>query len=103
MTKEAIETLKPPTRTWVRRVLKRWKLEDHHERILLLAGQAWDRCQEARERLDDEGLTVGTANSVKTHPCVAIERDSRLQVARLIRELQLDGETADDLRSPPLY
>ena len=103
MTNKSLETLKPSTRTWVRRVLMRWKLEDHHERILLLAGQAWDRCQQAKELLDAEGLTITTHAGVKTHPAAQIERDSRLQFARLIRELQLDADAPEELRTPPLY
>ena len=102
MRKIDIETLKPDTQKWVRHVLKAWDLAQHHERLLLLAGQAWDRSQQAREILDRDGLTTATGAGVKSHPCVAIEINSRQQFARLVRELQLDV-APDDLRAPPLY
>lgn len=100
MKTEALETLQPTTRTWARRVTKRWNLEEHHEKLLLLAGQAFDRCQQARAMLDADGLTVETANGLKTHPAVAIERDSRLAYARILRELQLDAGAPDAPRKP---
>ena len=39
---------------------------------------------------------------LRPHPCVAIERDSRLAVARLVRELDLDVEPpVSERRGPP--
>jgi len=55
--------------------------------------EAWDRSEQAQVRLDQEGLTVeGREGGMRPHPCVAIERDARLAVARLLRELDLDVE-----------
>ena len=80
--------LKPPTKAWFADCLANYQLEPHHVRLLQLAGEAWDRTQQARARLDAEGLTV----TGRAHPCIAIERDSRTAFARLIRELDLDVE-----------
>jgi len=78
---------------WWRTVVDRYRLEEHHLRLLQLACEAWDRNQQARERVAEEGLTVfGREGGMRPHPAVAIERDSRLAVARLIRELDLDTE-----------
>ena len=66
--------------------------EPHHLKLLQLALEAWDRCQMAREILETEGLTVQTEAGIKAHPAIAIERDSRLACARLLRELDLDAE-----------
>ena len=52
--------LKPATRRWWLSVVADWHLEEHHIRLLTLAGEAWDRCAEAREQLALEGLTVAT-------------------------------------------
>jgi hypothetical protein len=44
-----------------------------------------------REQLDREGLTVpGREGGIRPHPCINIEHNARLAVARLIRELDLD-------------
>jgi phage terminase small subunit len=75
---------------WWRTVLDRFVLEEHHLRLLQLACEAWDRGQKARAQIDAEGLTVAGREGVKPHPCIAIERDARLAVARLVRELDLD-------------
>jgi hypothetical protein len=42
---------------------------------------------------------------MRPHPCVAIERDSRLACARLIRELDLDAEppTPERLGPPAIF
>ena len=89
--------LQPTTRKWWREVESTYLLESHQRRLLTLAGEAWDRCQQAREILGAEGIVAKDRyGSPKAHPAVAIERDSRLAFARLVRELALeDGETPD--------
>ncbi len=64
--------------------------------LLRAAGEAWDRCQQARQAVADQGLTFTDASgSIKTKPAVSIERDARTLFARLVRELNLDQETND--------
>jgi P27 family predicted phage terminase small subunit len=82
--------LSPSARDWWQTTVDRYVLEEHHLRLLQLVCEAWDRNQMAREQLAREGLTVSVTQGVKPHPCIAIERDSRLAVARLVRELDLD-------------
>lgn len=68
-------------------------LEPHHVKLLTLAAEAWDRCQQARELLDAEGLTyLDRFHAPRARPEVAVERDSRIAFARLLRELGLDIE-----------
>ena len=79
---------------------------EHHLRLLQLACEAWDRAQAAREQLDRDGLTVpGREGGIRPHPCVAIERDARLAVARLVRELDLDTEppVSERIAPPALF
>ncbi len=95
--------LSPSARQWWISTVEAYELRDHHLRLLQLVCEAWDRAQQARERVDNEGLTVpGAEGGVKTHPAVAIERDARLAVARLVRELDLDTEPpAPERFGPP--
>jgi phage terminase small subunit len=79
-------------------------LDEHHVRLLTLACEAWDRCQQARESLDVEGLVFEDRfGAPHARPEIAIERDSRLAFARLVRELDLDTtEVGEPSRPPPL-
>src|SRR5262245_37353772 len=92
--------LKPETQQWFDHVVAECVLEPHHVRLLTLAGEAWDRGVQAREQVDKEGLTfVDRLGAVRPHPCVAIERDSRIAFARLLRELALDVDGPSEERS----
>lgn len=84
--------LRAATAKWWRSVNADFDLDPHHVRLLTLAAEAWDRGQQAREIIDSEGMTfVDRFGSPKPRPEVAIERDSRIGFARLLRELALDG------------
>ncbi len=66
--------------------------EPHALLALTAALEARDRCEQARKQIAAEGLTVSTeAGSLKPHPAVNIERDSRLSMLRALRELSLDA------------
>ena len=93
---------RPATQRWIRQIREAWDLEDHQERILLAAAEAWDRHEEARELLARHGLTYKNKHGdIKPHPAVAIERDSRLAFVRCVRELNLDAEPPES-RPPAL-
>lgn len=90
---QAPKHLNKETRAWWRSVVGEYELEEHHVKLLTLAAEAWDRCQQARAALDAEGLTyTDRFRAPRCRPEVAVERDSRLAFARLIRELDLDTE-----------
>jgi hypothetical protein len=98
---EGYSTLKPKTRAWVRRVVNSWQLEEHHVRLLILAGASWDRSLQAKAIVDRDGPTFKDRFSQdKPSPCIAIERDSMLTFSRLLRELGLDLETTPENRPP---
>ena len=87
---------------WWLAVQEDYELEPHHNKLLGLACEAFDRCQQAREMIDAEGPVTQTADgTLKTHPAVAVERDNRLAFARLLRELDLDTEPANQPSRPP--
>jgi hypothetical protein len=84
--------LRPPTRRWVEHVRDGWALDEHHEKLLLLAGEAFDRATAAREAIDTHGMTyIDRFGAPRTRPEVRIENDSRLAFARLVRQLDLDA------------
>lgn len=94
--------LSPASAEWWVEVCREFALESHHLRLLQAAAECWDRLQEARMIIGSEGLTVPTNDGgQKAHPAIAIERDSRLAFARLLRELDLDGGAASEASRPP--
>ncbi len=93
--------LRTATKRWWAHIVEHFELDQHHLRQLQAAAEAWDRYQQARETLAEDGLVVQTADGgTKAHPCVAIERDSRLSFLRALRELDLDGAPDPDPRPP---
>lgn len=94
--------LSAPTRCWFTSVFNQYLLEDHHLRLLTLACESWDRCSQAREVIDREGMTyTDRFGAPRMRPEVVIERDSRLAFARLVRELDLDTESTPEASRPP--
>lgn len=101
---EPPDHLSPDAAAWWREVLRDYSLEAHHLRLLQSACEAWDRMQQARQALADHGgLTFTDERGViRSHPCVAHERDARVAFARLVRELDLDtGTPAAAAPRPP--
>lgn len=89
------------TKRWWKIVSDRYELEEHHYRLLELAGTCWDRITEARATLKAEGMTIDGRFGKKVHPAANIEKDNKLLFIRTIRELNL-SETPDDARPPRL-
>ena len=54
---KAPEHLRPETKEWWESVQSEYSLEKHQLRILTLAAESWDRCVEARELIQRDGLT----------------------------------------------
>ena len=95
--------LKNGTREWWENVVTNFELEAHHIKILTLAGEAWDRCVQARKCVAKYGLTSRNRyGEIRARPEVAIERDSRIAFARLLRELNLDIDLPEPPRAPGL-
>ena len=99
---KAPKHLERATKVWWRALVEEFELEEHHLRLLQLAAEAWDRCAQAREVLAAEGLIyMDRFEQPRARPEVAIERDSRLAFARLLRELALDVEPPPNGHRPP--
>ncbi len=62
-------------------------------KLLQLAAEAWDRACQARRILAREGLVYRDRFlKPRKHPAVSIEEGARLAFAKLLRELDLEGE-----------
>ena len=94
--------LTPETASWWRTVMEEFELEEHHIRLLTLACEAFDAAQEARKVLQAEGkVFVDRFGQPKPRPEVAIQRDSAISFARLLRELDLDINVPAERSRPP--
>jgi len=49
--------LRSETAAWWSYVRSHWSLDEHHERLLTLAAESFDRASQAREALAEYGLT----------------------------------------------
>lgn len=96
------EHLSAEAREWWRLVTVDFELEPHHVKLLQAAAEAWDRTQQARQAVAQDGITFrDSSGNLKANPAVAIERDARTLFARLVRELDLDGGAPAESRRPP--
>ena len=78
-------------RAWWLATVAEFELEPHHVRTLSEAAWAWDRCQQARTLVTDQGLVVqDPSGQLRPHPAVAIEHDSRIAYLRAMHQLDLD-------------
>lgn len=99
---EAPPYLADDTRAWLERIANEYELEEHHLRLLELAGRSWDRCEEARQEIAHEGITFRDKyGQIKMHPAVNVERDSQIRFCRILRELSLDCEPPPEAPRPP--
>lgn len=79
-------------------------LESHHLKILESVCTCWDRIVIARDEIALSGVFIKDRyGQIKTNPAVRVEHDSKILLARLLRELQLDVELPDDPRPPRMY
>jgi phage terminase small subunit len=102
--KAAFLKLEPATRKWITSLKKRLVLEDYHERLLILAGQAWDRAQQAARTIEADGpVQTDRFGQKKPHPSIQIEAVSMLNFCKLLRESGIDLERPDEPRPKRQY
>ena len=102
ITHKAPKHLRAATRKWFESMLADYELEPYHVRLVQLAAEAWDRCQEAPEAIKKHGMTFENKHGeTKIRPEAVVEKDSRIAFGRLIRELNL-SEEPDQSRPPAL-
>jgi hypothetical protein len=86
-------------------VVADYELDEHHLRLLTLAGEAWDRGQQARTEIEKFGITyVDRFGAPRKRPEVSIEAESRISFARILREIDLSVEPpSSGTRLPALH
>lgn len=103
--KESIKipkTFKPEIKRWIKEIMDSYYLESHHIKLLLLAGSALQRCEEARKSIERHGtIFTDKFGQPRIRPELAVERDSRIAFCRCLRELNLDSEEMPESRRPP--
>jgi P27 family predicted phage terminase small subunit len=72
-------------------VVADYALERADLELLALASEAADRLAQAREILKREGVVIEGKMGMRPHPAIAIERDARMAVSRLMRQLGLEA------------
>ena len=76
---------------WWNTVSAKHNLDPHRLHLLEAACGAWDRMEQARKAVAEEGLVyLNEKAEPRPRPEVAIERDARIAFARLVRDLDLD-------------
>jgi phage terminase small subunit len=91
--------LRAATSHWWAEVVGEYELDSHHIRLLTKACEAFDRSEQAREARLKHGLTFNDRfGSPHARPECAIERDSRLAFARLVREIGLEVSPPSESR-----
>jgi len=101
--KQSPRHLSAKMQEWWLSVVEDYELEPHHVLILTKAAEAHDRADQARAVLRKKGVTYRDRfRQPCARPEVAIERDSRVAFARLVRELNLSEEPPNTPRPPSL-
>lgn len=91
-------------RLFWRNVLGEFEIFDYHQlRLLEGACQCWDRIIEARATIKKEGMYfTDRFGQPKEHPAHATERNNKILMSRLLREINLDVELPQS-RPPGRY
>ena len=85
--------LSAPASDFWRWVLTEFVLERHHQMLLAKALEAWDRAEHARRAIKKAGMFIlDSRGQPRAHPAIAIELNARESFARLLRQLDLEGE-----------
>ncbi len=80
-------------------VVDAYDLEPHHIRLLVLACESWDEKEVARAEVAKSGATfTDRYGQPREHPAVGTGRQSRLQFARIVRDMALDVESPAESR-----
>jgi P27 family predicted phage terminase small subunit len=85
--------LSEPMRAWWCRAVEQGALGERDRLVLTSGCESWDRANEARELIAEQGITLlDRFGQVKPNPAVTVERDSRASFVRIVSDLNLDQQ-----------
>lgn len=84
-----------------RAVMRDYDLDPGGLVLLEALCDGWERYAQARCVIAEDGAFVEGRYGLRAHPAVAVERDARVQLARLVRELDLEGTPLPEPKRPP--
>ena len=88
----ALEHVSDAMRTFLPAIERKYRLSEHHRRLLAVACQAHSRMEQAQTTVAAEGLTtVDRHGQARPHPAIQIENQCRIAFMRALRELALGG------------
>ena len=85
--------LSPERQAWWLLLMAEWELGAHQVELLTMAAECRDREAEAREVIDEKGLTqTGRQGQDTVRPEVIIERNNKAQYLHLMKQLGIGKE-----------
>ena len=96
---EGFKDLQPKTKRWIKGICNEWQLDEHHKRLLVLAGASFDRALGAKALVDLDGpCVVDRFGQQRAHPMVDVQKQSSITFCRILREVGLDLTGPEDSR-----
>jgi P27 family predicted phage terminase small subunit len=95
--------LSPAAKKWWDRLTVEFAINDPAGELLLeTALRCFDRAEQARKQLDQDGpTTTDSRGRPKVHPAASVERDSRSGMLQALKALHLDIEPLRDRPGRP--
>lgn len=94
---EGIDSLSEKAQNLWREVTSEYQFGSSERAILRSGLEAFDRCLEAKEVLDRDGIVIEDRwSQKKPHPAVTIERDSRSQFLMAMKALNLHLSSVEE-------
>jgi len=100
--REPPEHLGQAAKAWFRQIVREFDFETEAEwKLLEEAAGCVDRLEQCRRAIRRHGLLVkGGSGGLKPNPATVIERDCRVLLCRITRELRLGEPAQEDPRIP---
>lgn len=101
---KAPKQLSAEARSFWRKIVSGWELDDAGLLILQSACECLDRVRQAQDLITREGITVADRfGQVKQHPATLVERDGKAALLRHLKALNLDIEPLNTIGRPPQF